>query len=157
MNISQTQYYKLFEHTLSNILKIHDIVAESKNYREHEYFFCCRALCILKLDKLLFDYKQNYDHLRMLLVGKSALTSYLINNKGMSLSDSKSISLNDALIVLWEDIKKTDIPLEVMAYLTSPGCGFNFADYKPRFYMDNYPEYLEAEWDPVFWDEYFLK
>ncbi|NYA43243.1 hypothetical protein HZI31_07995 [Serratia fonticola] len=156
MDISITQYYNLFNYTLRNILKTHDINIDAHDYDEHEYFFSMRALCILKLDKLLFDYKQKHDHLRMVLSGKSALVSYLVNEKGMSFDDSKNMSLHDALIILWSDIKAVEIPAEVIYYLTNT-CHFHFGDYEPRFYMDRYSEYNDSEWDPDVWDKRLLK
>lgn len=154
MDISITQYYNLFNYTLRNILKTHNI--DDHDYYDHEYFFCMRTLCIFKLDKLLFDYKQKHDHLRMVLAGKSALVSYLVNEKGVSLNDSKDLSLNDALIILWSDIKAVEIPNDVMYYLTT-NCHFHFGDYEPRFYMERYPTYLDSEWDPDVWDKRLLK
>ncbi|MBL5864313.1 hypothetical protein JBO49_27280 [Serratia fonticola] len=156
MDISITHYYNLFDYTLRNILKTHNLNIDAHDYDEHEHFFCMRALCIFKLDKLLFDYKQKHDHLRMVLSGKSALVSYLANEKGMPFNDSKNISLNDALIVLWEDIKAVEIPNEVIYYLTTNG-GVRLGDYEPRFYMARYTEYLDSEWDPDAWDRRLLK
>ncbi|EEW7497619.1 hypothetical protein D6V68_13395 [Escherichia albertii] len=102
--------------------KHYERVAES--YREvldketaNSTFVATRALILLKLDLLLVEYRRNIDSKCVVLFGKNVLYHYLFTQKGVSLSDAKSMSLHDILIVLWSDINAYVIPEHILEYI----------------------------------------
>ncbi|WP_337263346.1 MULTISPECIES: ECs1072 family phage-associated protein [unclassified Serratia (in: enterobacteria)] len=152
MEISKTQYLNLFRKTFDGIPKSHKIGVSDNaiNYFSH------RALIIFRLDMLLFKYKQDNDPLRLILSGKNALTSYLINKKNIPLNDAKNASLRDALTILWTDIKSVSIPDSLLDSLME-AYSYNFNKFNPRYYAEQHLDYVDDEWNPELWDKLLLQ
>ncbi|MGO4746503.1 ECs1072 family phage-associated protein [Serratia quinivorans] len=156
MEISLTNYFGLFTNTYQNVLKTLEIDDDGVSlHSDKENYLSERALIIFKLDFLLFEYKQENDPHRLVLKGKNALVSYLVNNKKIPLGDAKNATLSDALVLLSGELRELKISDEIMSQLKKGD--FNFNDYPSWKFVSKYPGYQDDEWDPDLWDKHLLK
>ncbi|MEB5609200.1 ECs1072 family phage-associated protein [Serratia marcescens] len=156
MQISLSDYFGLLVNTHKNVLTSLNIDEGDIDLRSDEHnYFTERALIIFKLDKFLFEYKNENDRHRLILKGKNALVSYLVNNKNLSLNEAKNINLEDALILLSNELNSVTIPDEAIRYLQ--GHDFNFHGYDSKRFIYQYSGYQDSEWEPDLWDKRLLK
>ncbi|WP_157765431.1 hypothetical protein [Serratia sp. BW106] len=156
MEISLSKYYGLFTNTYNNVLKTLKLEAHEISWRsDKQNYLSERTLNIFKLDLLLFGYKQENDPHRLILKGKNALVSYLVNNKKIPFGDAKNITLADALILLSGELRELKVSDEIMSQLKQGD--FNFNDYHSLEFVFQYPGYQDDEWDPDLWDKRLLK
>lgn len=156
MEISLSNYFGLFTNTYENVLKTLEIDDDGISWHsDKENYLSERALIIFKLDLLLFEYKQENDPHRLILKGKNALISYLVNNKKIPLGDAKNATLSDALILLSGELRELKVSDEIMSQLKQGD--FNFHKYSSWVFVSKYPGYHDDEWDPDLWDRRLLK
>ncbi|WP_414483616.1 hypothetical protein [Serratia marcescens] len=157
MEISLTNYFGLFTNTYKNVLKALNVNDNEIDWSSDTHSYMSeRAIVIFKLDKLLFDYKQENDPHRLILKGKNALTSYLVNVKKLSLNDAKNITLADALTLLASELREVNISDEIISHLRKDA-EFIFNDYPSKQFVYQHPGYQDSEWDPDLWDKRLLK
>ncbi|MBH3241598.1 hypothetical protein I5N12_06195 [Serratia marcescens] len=156
MQISISDYFGLFVHTHKNVLTSLKIDENDISWRsDKQNYLSERALIIFKLDNFLFEYKNENDRHRLILKGKNALVSYLVNHKNLSLNEAKNINLADALILLSSELNEVKIPDEAIRFLQEND--FNFHGYDSKHFVYQYSGYQDSEWDPDLWDKRLLK
>ncbi|WP_099045423.1 ECs1072 family phage-associated protein [Lonsdalea britannica] len=150
MQIHQNNFYKVFkgchnrviEHLKRSGIHISDIDIYTNN----------RALIICKLDIILTEHRNSVDKNRFVLFGKNALYHYLFTKKGIPLSEAKSMSFHDSLIVLWGDIAACELPRNVDDFLHEH---YDLISHESHDIDTPFRYFEESEWDPSFADEIF--
>lgn len=146
--INITACYKVFSRTFKNVGKALNI--NDPESREYFNYVSSRSLIIFKLDLMLFDYKEKHDKKRVILRGRNALTHFLVNEKNIDFNQAKNISLNDALIIAWDNIRTYELSNEVLLYLKKD---YTFDDEDFSEMHTRYPSFSDDEWDANLLDE----
>lgn len=146
--INITACYKVFSRTFKNVGKALNI--NDPESREYFNYVSSRTLIIFKFDLMLFDYKEKHDKKRVILRGKNALTHFLVNEKNIDFNQAKNISLNDALIIAWDNIRTYELSDEVLFYLKKD---YTFDDEEFSEMHTKYPSFSDDEWDANLLDE----
>ena len=139
--------FRVFQNHVQNVS--HSLGIKSRPENDLESYISHRALIIFKLDLLLFEHRNEIDKERFLLFGKNALYHYLFSKKGISLSESKTMSLHDSLIVLSHDLISFKLPTNINNYLKNE---FSFNSIDCNLIRDDSRAFQDAEWDPDFSD-----
>ncbi len=98
-----------------------------------------RALQICALDALLYDHRKKYANQLNGLSGKQALYHKLLLKYQWPLSVIRDLTLSDVLLALHDELQFDSLPDGVGEYLSQVA---------RANYPVNFPDHLEAEWDP---------
>ncbi|WP_350312953.1 hypothetical protein OHJ28_22120 [Dickeya fangzhongdai] len=155
MDLNLTACFRVYEKTFNNIA-----TALKINNPDNTYLcapLTLRTLVIFKLNLILFEYRENLDKKREVLIGRNALTHYLFNKKGITFTEAKNISLNDAVIILWNEINSYEIPENIINHIRNHSDNYHHTDNDISKFKKDYPSYIDEEWDPNYADEELRK
>ncbi|UFT92957.1 MULTISPECIES: hypothetical protein [Pectobacterium] len=120
-------------------------------------FITNRTLIIFKLELILFNHREEFDKERKILSGVNALTHYLFYKKNVSISDARNIRLNDAIIILCDEINRYVIPNDVIKFIIEHGDNYSSADEDISQLTEKHSSYIPEEWNANFADELLRK
>lgn len=136
MSIFNTDFYFLIQ---NKIAELHEVSMDGY-VKEPEYSQVQnRTALIFCLEAVLDEHRQKFSTKWSPLLGKSALLHLLLQKYKWPLSELRSISLQDAIFLLQEELTPANIPREATKMVEL----FNTHNAKHVF-----PNILEEEWDP---------
>lgn len=124
MELNLSTCYRIFLGHYSRIAESLGVSPDPDARSDEASYVTYRALMLFKLDLLLIEHQNKVDTDRFFLFGENALNHYLFTKKGVSFSESKTLSLHDKLTILAEELISYSIPHEVLNYLKRE---FNFS------------------------------
>ncbi|EGC1988281.1 hypothetical protein H8828_003511 [Salmonella enterica] len=142
MELNITTCYRIFEKHYNRISEFLGVNPSTRH--ELENFVAYRALILFKLDLLLIDHRNSIDQDRFILFGKNALHHYLFTKKGVPYTEAKSLSLQDSLIILAEDISKYMLPADILNFIKNE---FNFSSNNIKSVIDEMRVFKDSDWD----------
>jgi len=131
----------LFVHIKENIAKVRDLKTSGYMDRAADACLNKRAAQICALDILLAEHRIKYGTLFNGLYGKQALHHKLLIKYKWPLSAIRALSLGDVLLALHDELAFESLSESAGNYL--------YQVTSLSEYPVNFPDYLEAEWDPL--------
>lgn len=136
----------LFTKTKDHIAKIRDVkltgfpddLEVSRVYN--------RAAQICALDIVLHQHRMKFSNKLNLLQGRDALHHKILMKYQWPLPVIRSLTLGDCLLALQDELQIESLPDEVSKFLNQ---------IVRRHYSVNFSDYIEAEWDPTLFYEFF--
>ncbi len=129
----------LFMQIKENIAKIRDVRVSGFIDAAEVSLVNNRAAQICALDIILAEHRKKHGSRFNGLNGKQALHHIILLKYHWPLSAIRELSLADALLSLHDELQLESLPDEPRKYLTQ---------IINTQYPVNFPDYLEAEWDP---------
>ncbi|MBG2634454.1 hypothetical protein I4552_26100 [Klebsiella michiganensis] len=136
----------LFESHARNIARAHGWHSRGETLPTFKAWL--RAEQLVRLDMLLAEHREEYSSLWEPLLGKRVLTHFLHLRTGWSPEQISQLSLDDALLLLQQDLVVVNIPGEELLYPA-----YVQAELQQLIqcsYQIEWPPHLDEEWDPSF-------
>lgn len=143
MELNLSACYRVFLGHYSRIANSLGVNPNPDNRSDESSYVTYRALMLFKLDLLLIEHQEKIDPDRFFLFGENALNHYLFTKKGVSLSETKNLSLHDKLTILAEELISYSIPHEVLNYLKQE---FNFSIPDFKSVQNDRREFKHSDW-----------
>ncbi len=136
MSVINEDFYNLIQ---NKIAKLHGVVMQG-HIKDPEYTQVKnRAALIFCLEAILDAHRQNFATQWSPLLGKSALHHLLVQKYKWPLSEIRSLSLQDSIFLLQEELSTANIPEDAMKMVELFNAHYaNFV----------FPEISDEEWDP---------
>lgn len=154
MILNETNCFKLFSKIQKNVIS-----ALGREPRSHHDEFSeiieYRTWLIFRLDLLLFTYREKVDPQRLVLTGRRSLDSYLASNHGIPLHIASTYSLDDVMVLLFEEISSLSIEERISNYLKSQS-EYQLPERRLDDLTDGCRKFRDAEWDPDLADKRLL-
>lgn len=107
-----------------------------------------RTAQIFALDILLYEHRKKYGNQLNGLNGKQALHHKLLLKYKWPLSVIRELTLSDVLLALHDELQFSSLPKSVGDYLEQV---------VRTHYPVNFPDHLEAEWDPDLSEKFLIE
>ena len=140
MSVINDDYFHLLQ---TKIAELHDVAMQGVIKPEY-YKVQNRTVLIFSLEVILEEHRKKYGHLTNPLKGKSALHHMLLRKYKWPLSEIRSLSLQDSLFLLQEELALESLPEPAQKVIQM------FSAHRAK---DCFDEVLEDEWDPEFYLE----
>ncbi len=98
-----------------------------------------RTCLLLSLDVVLSEYRKKFGTIFNPLNGRDALTHLIVNKYHWTISEVKTLTLEDALLAISEELRFDNLPTKLQSFLES----IKFQQYRSCF-----DDLLDEEWNP---------
>lgn len=128
-----------FEKIQNKVSKYHDVAVFGEIKRPAYDQMKNRSALLFSLEVVISVHRAKYGTYFSPLRGKDALTHLLLQKYNWPLSEIRSLSLNDIVLLLQEDMRPDNLPQAAIDILRS---------YGTLTAKDVFPELKDDEWDP---------